>query len=210
MVSPRSAPSVYPHVSYTSHPYSKDVDNSTDAYSEASDHSEAVDANLEVKIMGIETEVKDLKTEVKDFKTDMKNFKTDIKDINTKIFHKIDLLGIKFDSSQKEMAHTFEKKLDSYAHDHKEQLSSYALDNKEQLASYVHRQQKEFSNFYIRCLFGVSLIFHIMYRFLTRLRSWVSRRCWSVAHGSCQCKKVNVSRWRLRNVLLFRRVLMRK
>lgn len=177
MVSPGSAPLPHTHVSCTSHPHSKDVTNSTGAYSEASDHSEAGDAILEVRMMGIETEMKDVKTELKDFKTDMKDFKTDMKNINTEIFHKIDLLGIKFESSQKEMAHTFGKKLDSYAHDHKEQLALYA-----------HSQQKEFSNFYVRCFFGVSLTLHIhiLYRFLTRLRSWVSRRCWSVAHASCQ------------------------
>ena len=129
----------------------------------ASDHSEAGDANLEVRMMGIETEVRDAKTELKNFNTDMKN-------INSEIFHKIDLLGIKFESSQKEMTHTFEKKLDSYA-----------LDHKEQVASYAHSHQKQFFNFYLRCLFGVR-----MYRFLTQLRSWVSWRCWSVAHASCQ------------------------
>ena len=174
MVSPSFAPFAHPHVSYTSHSHSEDVDNSTGAYSEASDHSEACrhseagDVNLDVRMTAIETEVKDVKTELKDFKTE-------IRDFNKDVFHKIDILGI-----------TLEKQLDSYAHDHKQQLSSYALDYKEQLASYAHSQQKEFSNFYVRCLFGVSLTLHIMYRFLTRLRSWVSRRCWSVAHASCQ------------------------
>ena len=64
MVSPSSAPSV--HVSYTSHPYSKDVNNSTGAYSEAGGHSEAGDGirQLEARVTGLETEVKDFKTEI--------------------------------------------------------------------------------------------------------------------------------------------------
>src|SRR5271155_2990411 len=99
-----SAPSAYPHVSYTSHPHSKDVNNFTGAYSEACDHSEA---NLEAKITGLETEVKDFKigmtgleTEVKDVKigmtglgTEVKDFKTEMKDFTTEIFHKFDILG---------------------------------------------------------------------------------------------------------------------
>lgn len=89
MVSPSFAPFAHPHVSCTSHSHSEDVDNSTGVYSEASDHSEACrhseagDANLDVRMMAIETDVKDVKTEVKD-----------IKDFNKEIFHKIDILGI--------------------------------------------------------------------------------------------------------------------
>src|SRR5271156_6776650 len=118
--SPRSAPSVHPHVSHTSHPHSKDVDNSTGVYSEASDHSEA---NLEVRMTGLETEVKDFRTE---------------------IFYKIDILGIKFESSQKEMVHAYEK----------------------QLALFANDRQKQFSHFYTCCFFGASLTLYIMYQFL--------------------------------------------
>jgi hypothetical protein len=186
-----SAPSAYPHVSYTSHPHSKDVNSFTGAYSEACDHSEA---NLKAKITGLETEVKDFKigmtgleTEVKDFKigmagletevkdvkigmggleTEVKDFKTEMRDFRTEIFHKFDILGTKFESSQKEMAHKFESSQKEMAHAHKEQLSSFAND-----------QQKQFSHFYARGFFGVSLTLHIIYQFLTRSRSWVSRRC---------------------------------
>ena len=97
--SPSSAPSAHPHVSYTSYPHSKDVNNSVGAYSEAGDHSEA---NLEVRMTGIETNVKDFKIGITGLETEVKDLKTEMKDFRTEIFHKIDILGI-----------TFEKKLDS-------------------------------------------------------------------------------------------------
>jgi hypothetical protein len=91
--SPSSAPSAHPYVNYTSHPYSKDVDNSIGAYSQADHHSEASDgiANLEPRITGLEREVKDFKTE---------------------IFPKIDVLGMKF-----------EKQLASFANNQQEQFT---------------------------------------------------------------------------------------
>jgi hypothetical protein len=116
MASPSFVPFAHPHVSYTSHSHSEDVDDFTGAYSEASDHSEAGNVNLDVRMTAIETEVKDIKAELKD-----------LKDFNKEIIHKIDILGI-----------TFEKELDLYAYDHKQQLSSYALDYKEQLSSYLN------------------------------------------------------------------------
>jgi hypothetical protein len=88
MVSPSFAPFAHPHVSYTSHSHSEDVDNSTGAYSEACRHSEAGDVNLDVRMTAIETEMKDVKTDLKD-----------IKDFNKEIFRKIDILGITFEKS---------------------------------------------------------------------------------------------------------------
>jgi hypothetical protein len=124
--SPSSAPSAHLHVSYTSHPHSKDVNNFTGAYCEPDDHSKAGGGfgNLEARMTGLETEVHDFKTEIS---------------------HKIDVLGIKFESSQKEMARAHEK----------------------QLASFTHDQQKQFSHFYARSFFGVSLTLHIIYQLLT-------------------------------------------
>jgi hypothetical protein len=120
---PSPAPSAHPHVSHASHPHSKNINNSTGAYSEAGNHSEANGgiANLEAKMTGLETEVKDLKTEMKDFKTE--------------IFQKINILEIKFESSQKEMAHAHE----------------------EQLASITNYQQEQFGELYNGGIFGVSL-----------------------------------------------------
>jgi hypothetical protein len=91
--SPSSASSAHPHVSYTSHPHSKDVNNSIGAHSEAGDHSEA---NLEARMTGLEIEVKDL---------------------DTKIFQKIDILGSKTKSSHKEMVHDQQKPLASILND---------------------------------------------------------------------------------------------
>jgi hypothetical protein len=176
MASPSFAPFAHPHVSYISYSHSEDVDNSTGVYYEASNHSEpcrhseASDANLDVRMSAIETEMKDVKAELKCFKTDMKDFYKGI-------FHKIDVLGITFEKKLDSYAHEHEQQLSSYAHKHEQQLSSYALDYKEQLAIYSNNQQKELSSFYVRCFFGVSLILHIIYQFLTRLRLRVSRRC---------------------------------
>jgi hypothetical protein len=91
--SPSSAPSVHPYVNHTSHPYSNDVNNSIDAYSKASHHSEASGeiANLEPRITELETEAKDFKTE---------------------IFSKIDILGMKV-----------EKQLASFADNQQEQFT---------------------------------------------------------------------------------------
>jgi hypothetical protein len=75
--SPSSAPSAYPHVRYTSHHQSKDINNFTGAHSEVGDHSEAGITNLEARMTG-------LKTERKDFKRKS---------------YTIDILGIKFKSS---------------------------------------------------------------------------------------------------------------
>ena len=49
-VSPSSAPSAHLHVSYTSHPHSKDVNNSIGLYSEAGDEI----VNLERRITSLE------------------------------------------------------------------------------------------------------------------------------------------------------------
>jgi len=54
---------------------------------------------------------------------------------------------------------------------------------KEQLGGYALNQEKQFSQFYFRSFFGVSLTPYIMYQFLTKLRSWVLQSCWSVVHG---------------------------
>jgi len=128
---------------------------STRAYSEACDHSEA---NLEAKITGLETEVKDFKigmtgleTEVKDVKTEVKDFKTEMKDFRTEIFHKFDILGTKFESSQKEMAHKFEILGTKFESGQKEMASKF--ENK--LSSVSNDQQKQFSNFYARSFFGI-------------------------------------------------------
>jgi hypothetical protein len=137
MISPSSAPSAHPHVSYISHPHSKDVNNSAGVYSEAGDYSGHGNGitHLEARVMGLETEFKDFKT---------------------KISQKINTPGIIFESSQKEMTHTLEK----------------------QLASFAKDQQERFKTFYACSLFGVSHTpLHTIYQFLTRLRSWVSRRC---------------------------------
>ena len=58
--SPSSAPSAHPHVSYTSHPHSKDVNSSTGTHSEASDGI----AKLEARMTVLETETKNFKTEI--------------------------------------------------------------------------------------------------------------------------------------------------
>jgi hypothetical protein len=58
-----SPPSTHPHVSYTSHPHNKHVNNSTGAYFEASHNS---DDGIEMRLTGLETEVKDFKADVKD------------------------------------------------------------------------------------------------------------------------------------------------
>ena len=60
-----------------------------------------------------------IKIEVKDIKTELNNFKIEIKDFNTEIFYKINSLRIKFECSQKEIAHSLEKKLDLYIVDYK-------------------------------------------------------------------------------------------
>jgi hypothetical protein len=132
-----SARSAHSNVSYTSHPHSKDVNNSTGTYSDAIDHSETDHeiVNLPVRMTNLETEMKDCKTEIKDFKTEMKDFKTEM-------FHKFDLFAVKLGSN-------LEKRLSTYAKD----------------------QQKEFSQFYSRCLLAVSLTPYIIYQFLTRSRS---------------------------------------
>jgi len=128
------APSAHPHVSYASHPNSKEL-TTTGAYSEAGDHSEANGgiANLEAKMAGFETEVKDLKTEMKDLKTE--------------IFQEINTLGIKFETSKKEIAHAQE----------------------EQLASIAKYQQEQSRNWYVGSVFGVSLTLYVIHQFLTRL-----------------------------------------
>jgi hypothetical protein len=72
--SPSSAPSTHPHVSYTSYPHSKDVNNFTGAHSFAGDGI----ANLEARIRGLETEVNDFKEQTRDFEREMRYFKTDI------------------------------------------------------------------------------------------------------------------------------------
>lgn len=84
---------MHPYVNYTSHPYSKDVNNSIGAYSKAGHHSEASDeiANLEPRITELETEAKDFKTE---------------------IFSKIDILRMKV-----------EKQLASFADNQQEQFT---------------------------------------------------------------------------------------
>jgi hypothetical protein len=148
MVSPSFALFAHQHVSYTSYSHSEDVDNSTGVYYEASHHSEAGDANLDVRMSAIEAEMKDVKTELKDFKTDTKDF-------HKELFHKIDILGITFEKKLDSYAHDHKQRLSSYAHAHEQRLSSYALDYKEQLAIYSNNQQKEFSSFYVRSFFGV-------------------------------------------------------
>jgi hypothetical protein len=110
--SPSFAPSTHPHVSYTSHPHCEDVNNSIGAYSEAGDYSEA---NLEVRMTGLETEVRDLKIGMTGLRTEVKEFKTEMKDFKTEIFHQIDKLGTKFESSLKEIAHTNKEQLSSFA-----------------------------------------------------------------------------------------------
>ena len=101
-------------------------------------------------MMNLEMEFKDFKMEMKDFKTEMKDFKAEMKDFKTEIFHKIDILGTAFSSSQKDMAHTFESSLKEMANAHQNQLAAFAND-----------QQKQFANFYARGFFGVSLTLHI-------------------------------------------------
>jgi hypothetical protein len=91
--SPGSAPFAHPYVNYTSHPYSKDANNSIGAYSKAGHHSEASDG-----IANFEPRRTDLETEVNGFKTE--------------IFSKIDILGIKF-----------EKQLASFANNQQRQFT---------------------------------------------------------------------------------------
>ena len=98
---------------------------------------------------------------MKNVETEMKNVKTEVEQFN----HKIDILGMKFEASQKELAHSFEASQKELAHSL--QLS---------LKDYVHDQQKQFAIFYARAFFGVSLILHIIHQFLTRSRSWGSQR----------------------------------
>ena len=74
--SPSPAPSAHPHVSYTSYPHSKDVNNSIGATSEAGDHSEA---NLGVRVAAFETEMKDFKTGMTGLKTEVKDRGTEMK-----------------------------------------------------------------------------------------------------------------------------------
>lgn len=81
----------------------------------------------------LETELKDLKTEMKDFKTE--------------IFQKIDSLGIKFETSQKEIADALGKQLASIAKNQREQSDAWFIGN----------------------AVGVSLTLYVMHQFLTRL-----------------------------------------
>lgn len=101
-----SARSAHSNVSYTSHPHSKDVNNSTGTYSDAIDHSETDHeiANLPVRMTNLETEMKDCKTEIKDFKTEM--------------FHKFNLFTVKLDSN-------LEKHLSTYAKDQQREFSQF-------------------------------------------------------------------------------------
>jgi hypothetical protein len=107
--SPSSAPSAHPHVSYTSYPHSKDVNNSIGACSEVGDHSEA---NLEVRVTAFETEMKEfktgmtgLKTEVKDRGTEMKDIKTGMMCLETQVKElKTDMKDFKTKSSTKSMS----------------------------------------------------------------------------------------------------------
>jgi len=70
-----SAPSAYPHVSYTSYLHSEDVNNSTDARFSTDDRSLSGDGipNPNARRTDLMTEVKDIKTDLKDIKTEVKN-----------------------------------------------------------------------------------------------------------------------------------------
>jgi hypothetical protein len=69
-----SAPSAYPHVSYSSYLHIKDVNNSTDARFSADDHSLSGDGipSSKARITDLVTDVKDIKTDIKDIKTEVK------------------------------------------------------------------------------------------------------------------------------------------
>lgn len=82
--------------------------------------------------------MEDLRTE---FKTDMKDLRTEMNTLNTMILQKIEILGMKFDSTQKEII----------------------LANKEQLSGFLLDQQKQFSQFYFRGFFGVNPTLYILY-----------------------------------------------
>jgi hypothetical protein len=86
----------------------------------------------------------------------MTGLETELKDFRTEVFHRFDILGAKFESSQKEMGHTVESS-------QKEMASKF--ENK--LSSVTNEQQKQFSYFYARGFFGVSLTLHIICQFLT-------------------------------------------
>jgi hypothetical protein len=87
---------VHPYVSHISHPYSKDVDNSTDIYSEAGDYSEA---NLEVRITDLEIKVKNFKIRIIGLEIKITRLETEVRNFKTENFYKIDILKIKFENS---------------------------------------------------------------------------------------------------------------
>jgi hypothetical protein len=70
-----SAPSAYPHVSYSSYLHPENANNSTDARFSTDDRSLSGDGipNFKARITDLEAGVKDIKTGVKDIKTEVNN-----------------------------------------------------------------------------------------------------------------------------------------
>jgi hypothetical protein len=83
----------------------------------------------------------------------MTGLETELKDFRTEVFHKFDILGAKFESSQKKMGHTVESSLKEMANSR----TSYPQSR---------MNNKRSSNFYARGFFGVSLILHTICQFL--------------------------------------------
>jgi F0F1-type ATP synthase membrane subunit b/b' len=89
----------------------------------------------------LKAEVKESRKEVKELKAEMKEFKAEMKEFKTEVKEFI----TEMKEFKKDLTHAIEK----------------------QLAGYLIDQEKQFSSFYARAFFGVSLTLYIIYQFLT-------------------------------------------